>query len=98
MGIADAREAYPGEHVQTDSQIREYLAKSVIPVFHVAGSCKMGRKDDPLAVLDNTARVFGVQNLRVVDASSFPFITPGHPQAVVYALAEKIADVILAGR
>ncbi|KAH1489306.1 hypothetical protein LV164_002717 [Aspergillus fumigatus] len=98
MGIADAREAYPGEHVQTDSQIREYLAKSVIPVFHVAGSCKMGRKDDPLAVLDNTARVFGVQNLRVVDASSFPFITPGHPQAVVYALAEKIADDILAGR
>ncbi|KAF7177335.1 hypothetical protein CNMCM7691_005294 [Aspergillus felis] len=97
MGVADAHEAYPGAHVQTDSQIREYLAKSVIPVFHVAGSCKMGREEDPLAVLDSTARVFGVQNLRVVDASSFPFLTPGHPQAVVYALAEKIADDILDG-
>ncbi|RHZ65327.1 GMC family oxidoreductase [Aspergillus thermomutatus] len=93
-----AIQSFKREQVQTDSQIREYLAKSVMPVYHVASSCKMGREEDPLAVLDNTARVFGVRNLRVVDASSFPFITPGHPQAVVYALAEKIADDILAGR
>jgi choline dehydrogenase len=42
--------------------------------------------------------VYGVQGLRVVDASSFPFLPPGHPQSVVYALAEKIADEILSTR
>lgn len=50
-----------------------------------------------MAVLDNKARVYGVQNLRVVDASSFPFLTPGHPISVIYALAEKIAADILGG-
>lgn len=44
---------------------------------------KMGKKSDPLAVVDNKARVFGVSNLRVVDASSFPLLPPGHPQATV---------------
>lgn len=47
-----------------------------------------------MAVLDSHARVYGVQNLRVVDASSFPFLPPGHPQALVYALAEKVDDLI----
>ena len=57
----------------------------------------MGKADDPMAVVDTKARVFGVQNLRVVDASAFPFLPPGHPQATVYALAEKIADDIWSG-
>ncbi|EAW09400.1 GMC family oxidoreductase [Aspergillus clavatus NRRL 1] len=95
MGVADPEEFYPGKQVQTDAQIREHLRRTVGPVFHVSGSCKMGRRDDPMAVLDSTARVYGVRNLRVVDAGSFPFLTPGHPQATVYALAEKIADDIL---
>lgn len=94
MGVADSHEAYPGEHVQTDAQIQEYLAKSVIPVYHVADSCKMGREEDPMAVLV----ILLASSEYEVDASSFPFITLGHPQAVVYALAEKIADDILAGR
>jgi choline dehydrogenase-like flavoprotein len=57
----------------------------------------MGRTDDPTAVVDNKARVIGVQGLRVVDASSFALLPPGHPQSVVYALAEKIADDIKSG-
>ncbi|KAJ2966529.1 hypothetical protein NUW58_g10642 [Xylaria curta] len=51
----------------------------------------MGKKDDPLAVVDPRAQVYGVKNLRVVDASAFPLLPPGHPQSTVYALAEKIA-------
>lgn len=43
----------------------------------------MGTSDDPMAVVDSKARVFGVQGLRVVDASSFPFLPPGHPQSTV---------------
>ena len=57
----------------------------------------MGMENETMAVIDAKARVIGVEGLRVVDASSFPVLPPGHPQATVYALAEKIADVILRG-
>jgi choline dehydrogenase len=50
-----------------------------------------------MAVVDSKARVYGVKGLRVVDASAFPFLPPGHPQATVYMLAEKIADDIRKG-
>ena len=55
----------------------------------------MGKPGDKMAVLDSEARVYGTQNLRVVDASSFPFLPPGHPQSTIYALAEKIAEDIM---
>ena len=43
----------------------------------------MGRRSDPMAVVDSKARVIGVQGLRVVDASAFPLLPPGHPQATI---------------
>jgi hypothetical protein len=46
----------------------------------------VGKKDDPMAVLDSQARVWGLPNLRVVDASSFPLLVPGHPQSTVCKL------------
>ncbi|KAH8422507.1 uncharacterized protein LDX57_000261 [Aspergillus melleus] len=55
----------------------------------------MGTSEDPLAVVDSQRRVFGTSKLRVVDAEAFPFLPPGHPQATVYALAEKIAADII---
>lgn len=76
-------EVYPGAQVQTDAEIHENIKKSFNTVYHGACTCAMGRKDDPMAVVDNEARVFGVQGLRVVDASSFPLLPPGHPQATV---------------
>ena len=57
----------------------------------------MGKADDPDAVVDSNARVIGVAGLRVVDASSFALLPPGHPQSTVYALAEKIAAQIRSG-
>lgn len=57
----------------------------------------MGQRNDSLAVVDTLARVYGVQNLRVVDVSTFPILPPGHPQSTVYGLAEKIADAIVKG-
>ncbi|GKT93316.1 choline dehydrogenase [Colletotrichum tofieldiae] len=61
----------------------------------------MGKEEDVesgKAVVDSNGRVFGVQGLRVADASTFPFALPGHPQSAVYALAEKIAEDIITGR
>lgn len=85
----------PGPAVQSDAEILDYIRRTLAPVWHAAATCKMGPRSDPFAVIDTATRVYGVQGLRVVDASSFPFLPPGHPQATIYALAEKIADEIL---
>ena len=73
----------PGPAVKTDGQILEYIRDTVMTLWHPAGTCKMGTSDDSEAVIDSQARVFGVSRLRVVDASSFPFLPPGHPSSTV---------------
>ncbi|KAK2598138.1 hypothetical protein QQS21_005689 [Conoideocrella luteorostrata] len=90
-------EAYPGANITSYAEILKAIQDSALPVYHAAASCAMGKTTDPWAVVDSRARVIGVNSLRVVDASAFPFLIPGHPQATVYALAEKIADVINRG-
>lgn len=88
-------EVFPGEAVQTDEQMRDYIRQQGSTIWHACGTCAMGKSGDEGAVVDSKGRVFGVEGLRVCDASVFPFSIPGHPQAAVYALAEKIADDIL---
>lgn len=95
LGVADPVEAFPGANYTTDAQIKDIISRSMTTVYHASCTCKMGQSSDKMAVLDSQARVYGVEGLRVVDASSFPFLPPGHPQALVYALAEKVADDIL---
>ena len=90
-------EQLPGPTVQSDMDILNFIRESLIQLYHPSATCKMGRANDTMAVIDSSARVYGTQGLRVVDASSFPFLPPGHPQATVYMLAEKIASEILAG-
>ncbi|KAH8658320.1 hypothetical protein BX600DRAFT_439488 [Xylariales sp. PMI_506] len=88
-------EAYPGADKQSDEDILAALREGLMTVWHAACTCKMGKASDALAVLDSEARVYGVEGLRVVDASAFPVLPPGHPQATVYGLAEKISDDII---
>jgi len=88
-------EQIPGPSIQTDRQILDFLRRSVGPVWHAAATCKMGKPSDRLAVVDSTMRVIGTENLRIVDASVFPFLPPGHPHSTIYALAEKLASEIL---
>lgn len=54
--------------------------------WHAACTCKLGMANDTMAVVDSKARVFGVQKLRVVDASSFALLPPGHPMSTVCKL------------
>ncbi|KAF5640162.1 choline dehydrogenase [Fusarium sp. NRRL 25303] len=89
------KEVYPGEEYESDEQILAVLRDTLMTVWHAACTCKMGKKDDDMAVLDSKARVYGVKGLRVVDASAFPVLIPGHPVGTVYALAEKIAHDII---
>ncbi|RMZ34121.1 hypothetical protein D0859_01723 [Hortaea werneckii] len=97
MGVANQEEAYPGLNVSTDAEIRDYIAYSLSTVYHAACTCKMGKRSDTMAVVDSKACVYGVQGLRVVDASAFPILPPGHPQSTIYAFAEKIAQSIITG-
>ncbi|KAA8647953.1 GMC family oxidoreductase [Aspergillus tanneri] len=84
-------EYFPGPQVATDAEIEDHVRKSFDTIFHASCTCAMGKPDDEYAVVDSKARVIGVEALRVVDASAFPFLPPGHPQSTIYALAEKIA-------
>ena len=90
-------EYLPGPKVQSDADILNFIRQAMSPVWHAASTCKMGKQSDPLAVIDNHFRVFGTNRLRIVDASAFPFLPPGHPQSTLYALAEKLASEIKAG-
>ncbi|KAK6595208.1 choline dehydrogenase [Botrytis cinerea] len=88
-------EILPGVAVQTDEEILKYIQENSAPMWHASATCAMGKPGDVNAVVDSRGRVFGVEGLRVVDASIFPFALPGHPQASVYMIGEKIADDIM---
>ncbi|KAK4868170.1 hypothetical protein LT330_007368 [Penicillium expansum] len=93
--VVIGEEYNPGPQVQSDDQILEFIKNHVMTLWHPSCTCKMGTSDDDMAVVDSQARVYGVDGLRVVDASAFPFLPPGHPQSTVYMLAEKIAADII---
>lgn len=88
-------ELSPGADVQTDEQILDFVAREGESAYHPSCTCKMGLADDPMAVVDQSLKVYGVKNLRVVDASVFPTITNGNLHAPTIMLAEKAADRIL---
>ncbi|KEQ68378.1 alcohol oxidase [Aureobasidium namibiae CBS 147.97] len=88
-------EVVPGPGVATDAEILRSLQQSITPFYHASCTCKMGKRNDSMAVVDSEARAIGVSGLRVVDVSAFALLPPGQPQATVYMLAEKIADMIL---
>lgn len=76
-------EFMPGANVTSDEGILDYIMKSSYQNWHASCTCRMGKKDDPMAVVDTHAKVIGVHGLRVVDASSFALLPPGHPQSTV---------------
>ncbi|KAJ7124197.1 glucose-methanol-choline oxidoreductase, partial [Mycena epipterygia] len=93
MNIAER--VFPTPDVQTDEQIKDHILENVFG-HHACCTNPMGADNDPMAVLDGNFKVRGVENLRVVDISSWPTI-PGYFVATpTYMLSEKAADVIMA--
>lgn len=76
-------EVFPGLNVSSNAQILELISQSAFTSYHGTSTCAMGRANDSMAVLDSTGKVYGVTGLRVVDASAFPVLPPGHPTATV---------------
>ena len=93
FGPFDGGELSPGPQVETDEQILEWVAKDAETALHPSCTTRLGTGDD--SVLDpDSLRVRGTQGLRVVDASSMPYVTNGNIYAPVMMLAEKAADLI----
>ena len=67
-----AHETLPGPQLTTDDDLLDFARRRGSTAYHLVGSCKMGSHNDPMAVVDPQLRVYGVQNLRVVDASVMP--------------------------
>jgi choline dehydrogenase len=88
----------PGVQYQTEEELARAAGDIGTTIFHPVGTCKMGREDDPLAVVDSQLRVKGVSGLRVVDASVMPTITSGNTNAPTIMIAEKAAQLIRAAR
>jgi choline dehydrogenase len=89
------REIQPGTEVQTDEQIDAFIRDKVESAYHPSGSCKMGSVHDPMAVVDPTLKVRGLERLRIVDSSVMPSVTTGNLNAPTIMLAEKAADHII---
>jgi choline dehydrogenase-like flavoprotein len=83
---------WPGDNVQSDAEMENFVRDIATTLFHPVGTCKMGKDD--MAVVDDRLRVRGVNGLRVIDASIMPTITTGNTNAPVMAIAEKGADMI----
>jgi choline dehydrogenase len=87
-------ETSPGPSVQTDDEILDWVARDAETALHPSCTCAMGTRD--ISVVDQrTMSVHGLEGLRVVDASVFPYVPNGNIYAPVMMTAEKAADLIL---
>jgi choline dehydrogenase len=91
-------EYLPGAALQTDEELRTAAGVVGTTIFHPVGTCKMGRANDPGAVVDAHLRVHGIAGLRVVDASIMPFITSGNTNSPTVMIAERASDLIREAR
>ncbi|TIM07941.1 MAG: choline dehydrogenase [Mesorhizobium sp.] len=89
------KEISPGSQVQSDDDLDAFIRDHAESAYHPCGTCKMGRKDDPMSVVDPECRVIGVEGLRIADSSIFPRVTNGNLNAPSIMTGEKAADHIL---
>ncbi|MDM7860307.1 choline dehydrogenase [Alteromonas sp. ASW11-36] len=90
----NSTEQSPGEDAQSDEELLAFIREKSETIYHPIGTCKIGAKDDPMAVVDEQLRVYGVQKLRVVDASVMPSLVGGNTNAPTIMIAERAADFI----
>ncbi|KAH7140350.1 hypothetical protein B0J13DRAFT_596606 [Dactylonectria estremocensis] len=90
IGSLQPFEVVPGASTTSDADLEQFIRSSASTLFHPAGSCKLGKREEG-GVVDGQLKVYGVQGLRVVDASVIPLLPASHTMTTVYAVAEKAA-------
>jgi 5-(hydroxymethyl)furfural/furfural oxidase len=89
-------EGFTFDQVMNDDEALEaFVRKATIGVWHASCTCRMGRAEDPLTVVDTEGRVKGLQGLRVVDASIFPVVPCANTNFPTLMAAEKIVDAMM---
>jgi choline dehydrogenase-like flavoprotein len=88
----------PGAELTSEAELEAAAGQIGTTIFHPIGTARMGRAEDPQAVVDPRLRLRGLAGLRVADASVMPRITSGNTSSPTLMIAEKAAEMILADR
>jgi choline dehydrogenase-like flavoprotein len=83
----------PPRALNTDAEYVEFVRQRAETIYHPVGTCRMGREED--AVVDSELRVWGIQGLRVVDASVMPSLVTGNTNAPTIMIAERASGLML---
>ena len=89
------REIAPGAAIESDEALDDFIRDAVESAYHPCGTCRMGRADDPTAVVDPECRVIGLEGLRVIDSAIIPQITNGNLNGPSLMIGEKGSDHVL---
>ena len=81
--------------IRDEEALNQHVLQNVAGLFHPVGTCSMGSRDNPLAVVDSNGLVYGVEGLRIVDASIMPNLMAGNTNIPTIMVAEKIAATIM---
>ena len=95
--IVERRTAPSDEVLESDALLDEWMKTEVVTAHHISSTCKMGPSSDPLAVCDQYGKVYGVDGLRIVDASIMPDTVRANLNVTVITMGEKVADFIKQG-
>lgn len=89
------REEFPGKDAVSDNELLAFAKERGTTTFHLMGTCRMAPQTDPTAVVDDQLRVYGIEGLRVADASIMPMMLSANLNAGTLMIGEKAADLIL---
>jgi len=88
-------EELPGPSAVSDASLLDFARREGLTAYHLCGTCKMGSRDDAMAVVDDRLRVHGLDALRIADASIMPSVPSANTSAAVFMIAEKASDMVL---
>ena len=88
-------EVLPGKNITDDSSLIDYCKKMIKTNWHPVGTCKMGKENDEMVVLNSNLQVKGIDNLRVFDVSMMPSIISANTNGPAMAIADKATDIML---